>query len=531
MFLTTDMFVDAIMLIVHSPSAITKAMVKDLVAICEEELHAGTPMQEPLIRFYIALLKELLYTDIKLLDSELELKTILLKFRTNPAVLANVDVYEGLQSIFSSKERLGEARINELMANVRNNVLWYNSSRNVKKMFGKLNNFTNTTDRGKKDELLSDLQQLTNELNQVFSSSSCSYNKPVDKIDFSDKLAIRQALKSYQTRKVNNIFKLGLQGINRLFGHNLGYSLGESVVFNALSHHFKSSMLMNIARWTIQYNTPMDIGDGIPTILFISLENETAENMMTLYTDAYVAISQTSAEGKSDEEIIDFIHEFFNMNGWKLIIERRLGQAFGADELQALFKEYKAAGHKILCTIIDYMNMMKKKDVNGMGNHLQLRELYTNTVNFLKHENSALFTAHQLNRDAAKIAASGVTNIVEKFGIGYLADGMDPQREVDVVIFLHIEKNNFGIPYLTARIDKHRYVNDTPEAWKRTAYRFGPFGIQDDVAGRDMSVKDIYADVYVPEQGPLLNEKDIPKENIPPLDVGETVSFGDEEVA
>ena len=113
----------------------------------------------------------------------------------------------------------------------------------------------------------------------------------------------------------------------------------------------------------------------------------------------------------------------------------------------------------------------------------------------MKHEGSCLVTAHQLNRDAAKIAASGATNIVDKFGIGYLADGMDPQREVDAVVFQHIEKNAVtNVPYLTMRIDKHRYVNDTPEMWKRTAYRFTPVGIPDDINGPDLSIKDIYTD-------------------------------------
>lgn len=527
MFFTSDLFIDAIIVLINTQTKNVRKIVEDFLIVCEEELRTGINMNDDYIRFYISLLKDLLENEYSLLNQH-ELECALLKFQSNPTAMQHRDIYDTLMRIFTTKERLTEERIKDITNRLRQHVLWYNCSRSTKKLFSGLAKFTSTIDRAKQTSILDDLKRMASELNDVFQSPE--YNdmeaSAIDRVDFGNIETIRAALLQHKQRNVDNVMKFGLQGMNRMFGRAQGYTLSESVVFNALSHHYKSRMLMNVARWTVQYNTPTNMVGGIPTVLFISLENETANNMMTLFKDAYASVMQTSPEGKTDEEIIEFVYDFFNRNGWRLIVERRLGNTFGFNELRSLVEEYEGMGHKICVTVIDYMNMMKK--VGGdVGNHLQIRELYTNTVNFLKHKGSALFTAHQLNRDAAKLAATNVTNVVGKFGMGYLADGMDPQREVDVVVFLHIEKNQFGIPYLTMRIDKHRYVDDTEEKNKTCAYRFGPYGIQDDLFGKDESVRDIYSDKYAPVKGPLLTEADIPAVTEPPLQLGEDVFFSD----
>lgn len=499
--LNSEVYSDAIILLLNDNTAMVKTLVGGLCEVIDTELKNNTKSDDASSRFYLELMKELLQIDPVELGNDITRQGLLLKFQSHHYLTSNKEVKTLILKILGNTDKITEARKIDLITNIRNKILWYNSFVKVKSMFGKLNNYNSTVDKVTRDEILEGVNGLAREINQIFTTIKSNANSAKERIDFSDKVSILRALSHHKTTKQHNILKMGLQGLNRMFGKRGGIALGESVVFNALSHHYKSCMLMNIARWTVQYNTPHfnDSTGGIPTVLLISLENEAAENMMSLYKDAYTSITNEDTEGKSDEEIIEFIYDFFNQNGWRLIVERRLGQTFGDTELETLVKEYQSAGHRIVMTIIDYMNMMKKKGNDSVGNHLKLRELYTNVVNFLKHEGSSLVTAHQLNRDAAKIAASGATNIVDKFGIGYLADGMDPQREVDAVVFIHIEKhNNTHAPYLTARIDKHRYVNDTPEVWKKTAYRFTPLGILDDINGPDQSIRDIYSDKYVP---------------------------------
>jgi hypothetical protein len=75
-----------------------------------------------------------------------------------------------------------------------------------------------------------------------------------------------------------------------------------------------------------------------------------------------------------------------------------------------------------------------------------------------------------------------------------LADSTDPQREVDVVFYVHKEKDAHGRSWLTAKLDKHRYHDSTPENVKYFAYMFdGPIGILDDLNDVDRSTTNIYA--------------------------------------
>lgn len=507
MFIDINMLIDCIILLIQSGGKPQyKQLVEKLIIIYEADMKTGRINDEKTFRFYIAIIRELLAIDFANTSLEMEYPALLLKFRSNAIVMSNPDIYDTIQNIFSAAATADldaphiVSRVIDIATKIREKIIWVNSMKSVKKMFGQLNEYSVSVDDHKKSDIMSGIRSVANDFVTEFDSSVYMESSQIDKIDFGDKTTLVKALSAYQVKKVQNIFKFGWQGFNRLFGKSLGAALGESVVFNALSHHYKSSMLLNVARWCIRYNKPVNVGPGKPTFLFISLENESSENMMLLFKDAYANITGTSCDGRSDEEIVEFIYEYFNVNGWSLIIERRLGESFGTDEFKVLFNEYTSQGRCILGCAIDYINLMKKRDTGNTGNHLQLREVYNVLVNFTKHNNCSLFSGHQLNRQAAELARSGVTNVVDKFGIAHLADGMDPQREVDVCIYMYKEFNGYGVPYLTLKIDKHRYDTDTPEAWKRTAYRFTQHGIPDDVEGEDMSVRDIYADTYVPPE-------------------------------
>jgi regulator of replication initiation timing len=129
------------------------------------------------------------------------------------------------------------------------------------------------------------------------------------------------------------------------------------------------------------------------------------------------------------------------------------------------------------------------------GNHLAIKELFSNVTNFTKSLDITLFTAHQLNRKAKElITVNKVLNAVKHFTEEHLADSTDVHREVDVSIFMHIEANHDDVSFLTAIIRKHRYEDNTPNAHKYCAYPFYPnIGIIDDVDGRPGFTSDIYA--------------------------------------
>lgn len=274
---------------------------------------------------------------------------------------------------------------------------------------------------------------------------------------------------------------------------------------NSLDHLFvtkdfivthNTGILLKYARWSVTLNK---VAENIknPTCLFYSLENEIPQNLMQLFEELYInKYKQLPPKDMAYDQIIEFCYSEFSKYGWKLIMERRLGAEFGFAELVTSFEEYARNGYTPLMCIIDYINMMKKGGVlrdDGGGNHLLLRDLYTNVCNYLKSKNCTLVTAHQLNRKAAESARQNPLGAVKKFGIDMLADGMDPQREIDIAFYQHKELDTTGRAFLTWKLDKHRYCNDTPDKDKYFAYMFkGPLGILDDIDGEDQSTTNIY---------------------------------------
>lgn len=500
MFFTIEVFLDIILLLINQRghADILKLVTRFLEIYDLEfknDIHMGG--EGEYIRFYVNVIKELMIPGL----DESDIERCLLKFKMGAFVRSHPEVYEILEGIMVQTKPLSEDKQGYLRKRVHEYILTYECTCNVKKMFGKLNQAQSTTDDFKRTTYLDEVNNLCKQTATNFTPANANIHETHNRIDFRDKRSLARGIAQHRANKVDNVLKMGLQGLNGMFGERGGIARGEAVLFCALGYNYKSTMLLNVAKWTLLYNDPVQVpGGGIPTVLFISLENEAAENMMYIYRSTYENITNTSVIGKSDDEIIEFIHSYFTERGWNLIIERRLGSDFGYDELVALYEEYTRMGYHIQMSIIDYLSMMKKNSPlnNRQGNHLDIKDLYTKTANYFKNKDCTFVTAHQLNRTASDLAKSGVCHVVKKYHMGLLADSVDPYREMDVVIFLQLETNSYGNTYLTAYIDKHRYVNNTPDRVKFMAYRFGPAGIPDDINCKSQVIRDLSTDNYEP---------------------------------
>lgn len=258
-----------------------------------------------------------------------------------------------------------------------------------------------------------------------------------------------------------------------------------------------NSMILNkLTRWQFQYNRPpRDIKN--PLIMMISLENETYQNIEYMFRELWINIRRELPPTEiTIEQKAEFIYEVVRRSGWKLVFDRKLGENFAYSDFVAMFTEYQKAGYTPVLAVIDYMNMMAKSTAasDKVGNHLLVRELYTKICNFTKSHGCTIATAAQLNRKAMEVAQMFPHGAVKKFGPSMLADSTDVQREVDIVFYMHIEKDTGGRSFWTFNWNKHRYNDGTPESAKYFAYMFrGPYGIPDDVRGKSQAVKNISA--------------------------------------
>lgn len=494
MFVNTEIFLEMLLLLGSNGNPIIRSVISSFIEIFEKEsqndLHMG---ENEYIKFYANIIKELLTTEL----NDQDFNILLAKIKSMPFVRHHNEIYEIIKSLLFPVEPLTDSQKNKLIRNVQNYLLWYYAQDFTRKMFGRLSAVNNTSDDKKKEALLEEVKNLSGQIGDKFHLIRSARVVPTNIIDFSDKESIARGIKKHKQNKVAGTFKTGWHGLNRMFGERGGPARGESIVFAALSHNCKSTMLMNCTKWIVNYNTPIvEAGKGKPTILFISLENEASDNLMCMYRSIYESLTQDSGLNRPDDEVVEFIYEYFNRRGWTLIMERKVGDEFGYEDYKAMFEAYTKAGYYIVAVLVDYFNKMKKSTGSKDGNHLALQSLFENMINFTTEKGATIFTAHQLNTEAARLASSGVNNVVRKFNFEHLEDGKAPFKVPDVVIFCHIETNAYGVKYLTLSLRKHRHVNNTPERHKHTAYRFTQFGIADDIEIKDQSVRDIYTDTY-----------------------------------
>lgn len=497
-YFTIDLFIDALILILNYKTKEAVALIEKMIAIYEEETK-NTVDTDPVFELYINLIKEILSLGLSVEDTS-DIEVFLLKFKGNPVCIKDPELYTSLKNVFTTPIVATTERYNYLARKIQNCILWHNTTRHVKKLFSELASCSVNSSLDRQDMVLNKISTLCSEIieqnkNRDFTEEESPIR--VQYLDFANKDNIKKALISYTKITKLNKFITGLQGLNRALGG--GFPIGSSIVFNSVAHHGKTLMLLKMARWQVTLNTPSsDLVN--PTCLIYSLENETPLNLMLLFKELYVnSYGVLPPDNIPEETIIDFCHNEFSKNGWKLVIDRRLGAEFGYYELVANFEEYIHAGFTPVMCVIDYMNMMKKdKGTSRNGedgkNHLAVRELYTNTCNFLKSKNCTLVTAHQLNRRASEVIRTNPVGAVKKFGPDMLADSLDPQREVDIVFYQCKEKDSVGRTFLTFKEDKNRGELTLPESCKYFAYMFdGPLGIMDDVHKEDKSTTNIYA--------------------------------------
>jgi len=488
-------FFDLLLLTIHRNDEKVKMIVVELFDLFEKNMQFISDADVKHITLYISSIKEIMTSRLVMDKNDSAIRSILTKHLNSKMFEKDRHLKDAVMK--GIDEEMSAQRLTSISERLNNFILWNKSNAYVKSLYGNLRECSiafdvseQTKHLGKMQSLISDFQKTINDMN-----TSIGNGTSVEKIDMTNREDIARAFTTYKERKVTHILKTGWQGLNRMFGPREGIALGESVIFCALPHNYKSYMLMNCANWLVKYSNPPKSDGRKNMILFISLENEAFENMMILFERIYITITGIKPVGLTDEQIVDFIYDYYNKSGYILVIERYLPSMFGFEELMSLYERYENSGYRIVSVIIDYLSQMKKSagTVSKAGNHLLIKDLFNNVCNYTKAKGSTLLSAHQLNRDASKLVGSGVANPVKRFGEEHLADSMDVMREPDMVIFQHIERNENGEPFLTLSWKKHRYVSDTKEVDKYCAYPFSELGIFDDVEGEPGFTRNIHA--------------------------------------
>ena len=498
---SSDIYLNTLCRAAYAPGSSTIKIAAAVVKMFDDLSREERTMMSPMNLLYVKILRDISTGDLDL-SNRAEASSVLLRYQEDRAFENNRVTFKELQNLLLPDQLPAPQKIRTLYNRVKNNIAFFKSNSRIRKMMLTAQKVGSEDDIEKQTALFQDILAAADALKSEIEDDSLIGDgeiAQVDEIDFTKADSLKKALQAQHKKRNGPSVRTGLQGMNRMLGPMGSMAYGESVAFAARSHNYKSGMLMDITRWQCVYNKPPETGTKTPVVLFISLENEIAENLQQIYVKLFCNLYHKSPVGFKDDEIVEFVMRKLGVNGFQLLMFRRMGEAFGYRQFVELVERIEKNGCKVVSVILDYVTLCKRDsdDTTKASNDAkQIQLMYAKFKDFCAHKDMLFVTGLQLDSEASRLAASGQTSIVKKMNESHLSDAKSLKKECDCLIFMEIENNHKGVPWLTMKIDKHRYVlQDTPVEDRFVAYQYlGELGILDDIEGKDMSSRDIYSE-------------------------------------
>lgn len=494
--LSTDFVLDALNLACFSDKEESKQILEKLVSMVEtarSRRNNQTPMDQDMDVF-IAIIKDLVINDTPL-DKKSDRNKIILKIKASELAKNDPMLTENVAAMLQEGAEHGISKRKEdlLIKKLQNWVLISSTNDRLLEGLAICRKYS-STDETQNDLILMNMLEKASEITKV-QDNIIGVSECLDELDFSSKRSMEVSYARYDNNKKKNVIRFGLQGLNRLFGANGGITRGEFLGLAAPSHHAKSLMLNNIARWATVYNKyELKDPSKIPTILHVSLENSVSNNLNSMANQAYISANHHPVPpNMTRDELIDFNFAYYNKLGNKLLM-RKFGEDFGFSDLLKLIAQLEMRGHEIVCLVVDYAALMRLEGNEKDNAAKDMERLFQKFLNLAQSKDIAVVTGIQLDASAERLIASGEVCPVKKLSAAALSDAKGIKKPLDILIFQVIENTPDG-SFLTFYINKHRDVTLPKVSERFIAYQFlgEDLGIMDDIGGKDMSITDIYA--------------------------------------
>lgn len=488
---TSAIVLDTIWFYVYSKSEIKHILAENMLEYVTDAKKTN-PEMDPATRVYTDVLEDLIHDEIDGNDKG-AIKHLIMKQRRHVFVKNHPEIIEDLTDVLTNTDAVSPRRLDLVKRRIRNWLVWAKGDRTIQKMQDRSWKAGSSRDTTKQDIYLNEIQETAKELLGIHDNmTDVSGAETVDYIDMGDKTSIQRAIDNHKEKSGKVKFRTGLHGLNEMLDG--GTEVGELIGFAGLTGNYKSGILMDMARWLSTHNKPKVPTNTIPTIVFISLENEIYKNLNDWFRAAYVNAFQKEPDGLTDEEIRDYVADTYSRNGFRLLVFRFLGDEFGIKEFKELQAKLKASGHYVVASIIDYLQLMNVSDVEitkaGGNMPTALQNQAEALRDFASHNNQMICVGITLSSSAEELAASNPPYVVTKFTAWHLAGSKALKRPLSGLIFMHKQTNHNGVEYLTFAWNKRRHKN--PPSVQFCAYRFTPYGIMDDIGGMPQYVTDIY---------------------------------------
>ncbi len=311
----------------------------------------------------------------------------------------------------------------------------------------------------------------------------------VSAVSFDDASAVQAVYED--VKKLDSgesIMQTGYQGINRMLRG--GFRPGDQCVIGALQHNYKTGFSLTLFKQLALYNKPV-LRDPTkkPMLIRISFEDDIVLNFQFLYAslkENETGQPVTNLDEIDAAEITAYVREKMMVNGWHIHMMRVNPSLWSYQKICDEILKMEAQGFEVHVLMLDYLALVPTTGctVGALGQ--DVRDMYRRMRNFTNPRKIITITPHQLSTDAKMLIREGRQEFVKEVANkGYYDKCKTVDNEVDIEIYIHIEKSN-NEAYLTYQRGKHRLPGVTPQADLYGVLPFTPLGgIMDDVGKAD----------------------------------------------
>jgi hypothetical protein len=317
----------------------------------------------------------------------------------------------------------------------------------------------------------------------------------VGSIDFQSTESVGNAFSEMESALSDKgVIKLPWIKSNDMFGENAGIRRGETHLWNALPHNYKSGWLMDIFIGACIFNDPFLFDTNKkPALVLISTEDD----LSLIIKKIYVILKQREVrlpiliKQINIDVARDYVMAQLTARGWNVFIHRVKPSMFSINKYISLMEDYKARGFEIAMCVCDYLAMFSKEGCRMDNKGDDIQDLFRRQREYNAAERIAFPTAHQLSTDVKALKRINPDNYLQELpGKGYYEGCRKIDTEVDFEGYLNKRIVNNGT-FLEVLWGKHRGVvpNETDKYYVLKFLDAPMYGIDYDFDGTDTSYK------------------------------------------
>lgn len=298
-------------------------------------------------------------------------------------------------------------------------------------------------------------------------------------------------------------FKTGIKELNDMLSP--GFAPGRLFLFLGLTGGYKSSMLLQCARWIKLYNKPTlkrKDPSCIPTVLLITTENSVEETVVRLFN---MCVDDKPINDWDPDEAVKAFKSTGKMvlkdGGVDIYIQYYANNELSTADLYGIINDLEDDGREVIALIFDYIKRIRPAE-KAFDERIQLKNVSNELKSLAVKYEIPVITANQINRagnmaiDAA--AGEGKEDLARLLGRANIAVSWDLLENVDWSAIINIEREKkSGILYLTIKRIKIRYKD-----LARHSYINHPFmenstiRLQDDIyLDKSLSIESLSSDM------------------------------------